>query len=257
MPMRQIACGAAPVMSRPSNAHAAAVGAQMAGQEIEQGRLAGAVRTDHRGDALRRHVEADARDRGEAVERLADVADLKHRAASARAAMPGLQRADDAAGKHEQQHDQDRAEDERPVLRVGGDLLVEQDQHGGADGRAPEAAEAAEDRHDQHLGRFRPVGEVGEYAAIEDAEQRAREAGECAGHDECGELVAAHVHADELRALRVLADRGQDAAERRADDAPQQRKCDGRPARAPPGNSGRRRAGRRAAGMTAIQSRSG
>ena len=69
---------------------------------------------------------------------LADVAHLKHRAVSAMRASAGMQRADDAAGKDEQQHDQDRAEDERPVLRVGGDLLVEQDQHRGADRRAPE-----------------------------------------------------------------------------------------------------------------------
>src|SRR5579862_9974490 len=46
--------------------------------------------------------------------------------------------ADDAAGQREQQHQQDRAEDERPVFGVGGYRLIEPDQGGGADRRSPE-----------------------------------------------------------------------------------------------------------------------
>ena len=46
--------------------------------------------------------------------------------------------------------------------------------------------------------------------------------GEGAREDEGRELVAPHVDADELRALGILADRGQHAPERRADDAPQE-----------------------------------
>ena len=83
MPMRQIACGARAGDVAALERDAAGVGVQMAGQEIEQSRFAGAVRADHGGDALRRHVEAHAADRGETAEGFADVADIKHRAASA------------------------------------------------------------------------------------------------------------------------------------------------------------------------------
>src|SRR5689334_3325136 len=105
------------------------------------------------------------------------------------------------AGKAEQQHDEDDAEHEGPVLRVRDDLLVQQNQRQRAHARPPERAHAAEQRHDQHLGRLGPVREVREHAAIEDAEEAARQAGEDAGQHEGRQLVAPHVDADELRAL--------------------------------------------------------
>ena len=114
------------------------------------------------------------------------------------------------------------AEDQRPVLGVGDDLLVEPDQHEGAHARPVERAHAAEERHDQHLGRLGPVREVGEDAAVEDAEEAAGEAGEGAGEDEGGELVAPHVDPDELGALGVLPDGGEHAPEGRRHDAPQE-----------------------------------
>src|SRR5215471_11666437 len=132
-----------------------------------------------------------------------------------------------APGKREQQHDQDAAEDQRPVLGVGHDLLVEPDQDERADRGAGERAHAAEQRHDQHLGRLGPVREVREHAAVEDAEERPGDPGEGARDDERRQLVAPHVHADELRTLRVLADRGEHAPERRAHDAPEEPEADG------------------------------
>src|SRR5688500_10517937 len=120
-----------------------------------------------------------------------------------------------AAGEHEEQDHQDGAQHERPVLGVGGDLLVQQEQDERADRGTVEDAHPAEQRHDEHLGGLRPVREVREHAAVEDAEEAAREPGEGAGQHEGGELVAAHVHADELRPLGVLADGGEHAAERR------------------------------------------
>src|SRR5262252_4574269 len=127
--------------------------------------------------------------------------------------------ADDAAGEAEQEHDQDGPKNERPVLGVRDDLLVQEDQHERADARAEEGAHAAEEGHDQHLGRLRPVREVREHAAVEDAEEPAGQAGERAGQHERRQLVAPDVDADELRPLRVLPDRRQHAAERRGDDA--------------------------------------
>src|SRR3990167_6104974 len=139
----------------------------------------------------------------------------------------GVERADDAAGKREQEHDQDRAEHERPVLGVGRDLLVQHEQHERADGGAVEVAHAAEDRHDQALRGLRPVDEVGEHAAVEDPEERAREARERPREHEGEQLPAPDVHADELRALGVLPDRREDAAERRADDAAEEPEAQG------------------------------
>src|SRR5213594_804516 len=127
----------------------------------------------------------------------------------------------EAAREREEQEDEDRAEDQGPVLRVGDDLLVEPEQDHRSDGRAEERAHAAEQGHDQHLGGLGPVREVGEDPAVVDAEEAARQPREPAGEDEGGQLVAAHVDADELGALRILPDGREHPAEGRADDAPE------------------------------------
>src|SRR5438046_2833279 len=80
----------------------------------------------------------------------------------------GGQRADDAAGKGEQDHEEDGSEDRPPILGVRRYLLVQHQQDEGAHRGAPEAPHAAEQRHDEHLGRLGPVGEVGEHATVED-----------------------------------------------------------------------------------------
>jgi hypothetical protein len=65
---------------------------------------------------------------------------------------------------------------------------------------------------------FGQVHVVGEDAAVEDAEQRAGDPGEAAGHDEGGEFVGPDVDADEGGALRIFSNRRQHAAKWRADD---------------------------------------
>src|SRR5712692_5184547 len=139
---------------------------------------------------------------------------------SSEPAAEAAQRPDDAARKREQQDDEQRAEDERPVLRVRRDLLVQHEQDQRADGRAVEIPHAAEDRHDEHLGRFRPVGEVGKDAAVEDAEEATGDSRKQAGNDERDQLVASHVDTDEPGALGILSDRGEEPPERRSHDAP-------------------------------------
>src|SRR5258707_13671366 len=57
-----------------------------------------------------------------------------------------LQRARDAAGKDEEEHDGDGAEDQRPVLRVGSDLLVEQNYTEGPHRRPDEEAHPPTER---------------------------------------------------------------------------------------------------------------
>ena len=56
-----------------------------------------------------------------------------------------LQCARDAAGEDEEQHDKDGAEDERPVLRVGDDLLVQPDENESAEGGADDRDRLADD----------------------------------------------------------------------------------------------------------------
>src|SRR5678815_654415 len=57
-------------------------------------------------------------------------------------------RAGQPAREHEEQDDQDAAEDQRPVLGVGDDLLVEPDEGERADRGAVEGAHAAQQGHD-------------------------------------------------------------------------------------------------------------
>src|SRR5947207_14068554 len=114
-----------------------------------------------------------------------------------------LQCARDAAGEDEEQHDKDGAEDERPVLRVGNDLLVQPDENESAEGGADEGAHAAEERPDQDLGRRRPARELGADATVEDAEEPPRESREDAGDDKGRQHVAPHVDPDQCRALAV------------------------------------------------------
>src|SRR6266852_4388238 len=128
----------------------------------------------------------------------------------------------DPSGKDEEKHDEDGAEDEGPVLRVRDDLLVEPEEHKGAQGGTEEGAHAPQERHDQHLGGLGPVGEVREDASVEDAEEAAGHSREGARDDEGAQLVAPHVDPDELRALRVLADGREHAPEGRAHDAAQE-----------------------------------
>ncbi len=176
---------------------------------------------DHRGDLALGHREMDVGHGAVSRQRTWRGRALQASRASSPAANPrhrGRQTADDAAREGEQQHEQDGPEHERPVLGVGRGLLVEQHERRRADHRSPEMIDAAEDGHDHHLGRFRPVDVVGEDAAVEDAEQRAGDAGEAAGDHEGGELVAAHVEADRGGALRIFPDRLQHEAERRIDD---------------------------------------
>src|SRR5215468_5024577 len=132
------------------------------------------------------------------------------------------QGAGDASREGEEQHHQNDAEDERPVFRVGDDLLVEPDEHGGAQGRPEERAHAAQEGHDQDLRRLGPVREVREDTAVENAEEAAGQSCEGTGEDEGRQLVATHVDTDELRPLRILTDGGEHAAERRAHDAAEQ-----------------------------------
>src|SRR5688500_14348218 len=220
MPSRQTSWGDTPVMSRPSSSTAPASGRTWPVMRLKNvvfpapfGPMMAAIWPG----ATVRLTPPTARNPSKAF-RMSRTSSTVRAPDAPRQQLHG---AGQAAGEDEEQDDQDAAEHERPVLRVRGDLLVEEDQRQRADCGTVKRPHTAEQGHDQHLGRLRPVREVGEDAAIEDAEQSARQPGEGAGQDEGGQLVAPDVDADEFRALGVLADRGEHAAERRARDPPQ------------------------------------
>ena len=101
----------------------------------------------------------------------------------------------------------------------------------GADQRAEQRAGAA-DRglHDELAGGVEREG-VRRHEALQHAEQAAGEAGIGGGDDEGGELVAVDVVADGGGAQRVVADRAQDRADRRAHDAQRDHDADEVPER--------------------------
>ena len=116
-------------------------GSQVAGDQIEQGRLAGAVRADHGGDLP---ALGTARlTPPTAVKPANDLADVARpqasRAASASRAAPAPAEAPTMPpGNTNSRTSRIEPRMNGQYCGVGGDLLVEQDQHGGADGRAPE-----------------------------------------------------------------------------------------------------------------------
>src|SRR5581483_1488874 len=205
IPIRQMRCGAAPVMSRPLSSTRPASGDRWPVMRLKRvdlpaplGPMTAAIspRATERltpstavkpSKVLRTPSTSSI-----ALSRIGGGSGIGLRTCTQ--ALDGTdQGAGDAAGEDEEQDDQHHAHREGPILGVGGDLLVEHDEGGSPDGRPPECAHAAEDGHDQRLGRLGPVAEVGEHAAVEDAEQGTRDAGEEARHHEGGELVGAHV----------------------------------------------------------------
>src|SRR5690348_6012053 len=142
---------------------------------------------------------------------------------AAEQAETGDDAADDAAREEKEEDQQQAAEHKWPIFGVSGDLLVEPDERQGTHRRSPEIVHAAKDRHDDDLGRFRPEDVVGKDTAAENAVERAGKSGKNPRNDEGCQLVGAHVDADKGGALRIIADRCQYAAKRRAHNLPQHR----------------------------------
>src|SRR5437879_3116226 len=130
---------------------------------------------------------------------------------------------EEAAGKRQHERDQDRAEDELPVLGVPGRRRVEDRVDRGAEWTSRDRLHAAEEHHDERLHRHRDGERVREDAPLEEDERPAREPAEEAGDDEGEPLVRADAHTDRLRAPRVVAHRPEREAEGRAPDEGQER----------------------------------
>ena len=80
---------------------------------------------------------------------------------------------------------------ERPEIAFRLEELLQQREGDRADHRAAQAADAAEDEHQQHRAGLVPRQQLGIDGAVLHRQQQARQAGERAGDDEGGELVAA------------------------------------------------------------------
>ena len=117
--VRRHAGDVAPVEQHPPRG-----GLQVPGDEVEEGRFAGAIGSDDRRDLARLDSEATS---ATALKPAKDL--LRPRTSSTRASPRGTARqrrsADDAAGKDKQQRQQHDAQHQRPILGGGGDLIVE------------------------------------------------------------------------------------------------------------------------------------
>src|SRR5262245_23645100 len=228
MPIRQMRCGAAPVMSRSLSTIRPASGLRWPVIRLKKVDLPaplGPITAAISRRLMAKSTRSTAVKPSKALLRACTssialhhlgLAGRRSRRAGARpqALEDGADGTGNAAGKYEQQDDEHRAHRQRPILGIGGDLLIEHDKGRRPHRRSPEAAHAAEDRHDQRLRRLGPEGEIRKHAAIEDAEQAARDAGEGPGYHEGGELIGANVDPDELGAFGVVADHGQHPAKR-------------------------------------------
>src|SRR5438874_4112031 len=122
-PMRQASCGCTPVMSRSSSSTCPLSGRRCPVIRLNRvdlpapfGPITAAIcRASTRNDT------SDTATKPENDLRRPEISSIAPRPQSPCGAV---ERTENAAGEGEQQHDQDRAEHERPVLGVGGDLLV-------------------------------------------------------------------------------------------------------------------------------------
>src|SRR4029453_3725993 len=130
MPSRQTSCGASPVMSRPSSTTAPASGLRCPVTRLKNvvlpaplGPMIAAIVPR----STRRLTPPTARNPPKLLRTPRTPRTPRPRPpAGRRPGGPGR-----PAGEHEQQQDENATERERPVLRVGDDLLVEQDEHEG------------------------------------------------------------------------------------------------------------------------------
>src|SRR5579863_3894666 len=146
------------------------------------------------------------------------------RAVSTGSAMRFLRPVHEAAdAPRQQQHRQDDEQTERqqPMARDVGQSILQQNEGESPEDGAIQRAHAAEDHHHQHCPRKPPTEEVGANEAELRSVEIASKAGDRAGNDEGGELVAVGSEAERAHAAFVAADAEQRVAEERPRDEPQ------------------------------------
>ena len=162
-----------------------------AGEQVDQRRLAGAVRADQGVAGAARELERDVVGRRQAAEALDERARREDRRHRLRARAEPRPRSHEALAPDEHQHDQEQAEPEVPVLRrPRRDQVVQQLEDDRAEDAAVEIAGAADDEDEQDLGAAMEVEDVERGEAGRLREQRAGRAGDGAG-DRCRPRPAA------------------------------------------------------------------
>src|SRR5438477_7262554 len=127
-PIRQVWCGCTPVMSRPSSKTRPRSGRRWPVIRLNRvdlpapfGPITAAIcRVSTFSDTSDTATKPENDLVRPAISSIALLSDARQR---------GVERPENAAGKREQQYDQDRAQDEWPVFGIGGDLLIQQRQH--------------------------------------------------------------------------------------------------------------------------------
>ena len=245
--------------------HLAAARRELAEDAVEQRRLAAAVRADQAEDLALLDVEADAVDRGDAAEALADVADFEdrgHGAVSSLDLCDGAQRgcslgaalgeiaiedAENAGRRIDQQQDhRDRVEHQIIALREAQPFRQQHRDHR-AEERPEEEAGAADDHHHQQIERERQVERHRIDILRQRRIERAGDAAERRADRERHQRVAPGIDAERQRPDRIFAQRHEGAAPGRADQPPHRERDDAERAEAdiverqrPVGRRGRR-----------------
>ena len=230
--------------------HRALVRRVHARQQIERGGLAGAVGPDQRVQRAVGDGDIDALHGADAAKALDDVAGGQHRAIDmgfrpqefrqrqhldaprrhrgvldrllAERRHQPLADADEPRRREYDEGDEHKAEPEQPVLGVDAQKFAKQDEEQRAERGAEEAAHAADYDHRQQIAGERHRDRIGRGHAVLVEEENAGEPGDAGRQHEGQELVAVGRIAEEARALLVLADRDQHAADGGVVEAPQQ-----------------------------------
>ena len=206
MPRRLIWCGDSPAMLRPSRRIVPALGRVDAGDQVEDGGLAGAVRADQ-ADAARPASSAKSRRRStaQAAEAQRAVVELQQRHRSDLAHCP-VQRRTGLRPQIMSTIKQQRVDD-HAVLGAEAQQLGQDGEHDrGRDDRAGDAAQAAEHDHDDDLDAAQEGERVGVDVADEVREQPAGHARQERADGEGEDLVARGVDAHRRGGDLVLAD---------------------------------------------------
>src|SRR5215813_1907847 len=136
-------------------------------------------------------------------------------------AEPRQNGVDPAARIEHDQQDQ-RTQDDRPVLGDAGERLLQHQERDCADHRPRDRAHAAKHRHDDEVARARPMHDGGADEMGVVGEQHAGKPADDAGDDEADELVAQDREADRAHAPLVRAHALDHQAEARIDQPPDQ-----------------------------------
>ena len=140
----------------------------------------------------------------------------------ARPPQDPLHHPDDPLRGGEREHQDDRREQQPPVLGERGEPVFQDHEGDGAPERAEELVHAPQHHHQQRVTRMLPAQVVGIGAAQQQGEQRAGIADHAAHHHEGDQFHQEGVVAQAAHPLLVVAQRLQGAAERGVRDPPQQ-----------------------------------